>query len=147
MTDWATLEDRFGHLSELDPEHREQELETIARDSPELARQLRGMLEAHDQTTLQIGERIQHVASSVMLDGELGEGDRIGPWCVIERIGRGGMGTVYKVERADDQFRQIAALKVVSNVADEPTYARFRRERQILAQRFWPSSATPTSPA
>jgi len=141
MTDWATLEDRFGHLSELDPEHREQELETIARDSPELARQLRGMLEAHDQTTLQIGERIQHVASSVMLDGELGEGDRIGPWCVIERIGRGGMGTVYKVERADDQFRQIAALKVVSNVADEPTYARFRRERQILAQLSHPNIA------
>jgi len=141
MTDWATLEDRFGYLSELDLAHRERELEAIAEDSPELASQLRGMLAADDQTTLQIGERIQRMASSVMLDGELGQGDRIGPWCVIERIGRGGMGTVYKVERADDQFRQIAALKVVSNVADEPTYDRFRRERQILAQLSHPNIA------
>ena len=134
MTDWATLESQFRRLVELDYEHRIKALSDIEAQSPAMAEQLRGMLEADEQPTLEIGERVQRMASSVLLDGELRRGDRIGPWSVIERIGRGGMGTVYKVERADDQFRQLAALKVVSNIADEATYDRFRRERQILAQ-------------
>ncbi len=141
MTDWATLEEYFRHLADLDPEHQARALEEINRDSPELAEQLRGMLAADEQTTMEIGERVQRMASSVLLDGELGTGDRIGPWSVLELIGRGGMGTVYKVERADEQFRQVAALKVVSNVADEVTYERFRRERQILAQLSHPNIA------
>ncbi len=134
MTDWLELEAEFRRLVDLDGEHRAEALSELEAHSPDLAHQLRGMLAADESPTLQIGVRIQRVASSLLLDGELRRGDRLGPWSVIERIGRGGMGTVYKVERADQQFRQHAALKVVSNVADEATYDRFRRERQILAQ-------------
>ncbi len=134
MTDWLELEAEFRRLVELNEAHRAAALSELEARSPELAHQLRGMLAADESPTLQIDVRIQRVASSLLLDGELRRGDRLGPWSVIECIGRGGMGTVYKVERADQQFRQQAALKVVSNVADEATYDRFRRERQILAQ-------------
>ena len=62
-------------------------------------------------------------------------GDRIGPWRLIEELGRGGMGVVWLAERADGQFEQRAALKLIKRGMDsEAVQARFLRERQILAR-------------
>lgn len=50
-------------------------------------------------------------------------------------LGRGGMGSVYFAERADEEYQQSVALKVVEwcpNVTD--LAGRFRAERQILAR-------------
>ena len=61
-------------------------------------------------------------------------GERIGPWRLVEEIGRGGMGTVYRAVRADDEFRRVVAIKVVGRGMDtEMLLRRFRTERQILA--------------
>jgi serine/threonine-protein kinase len=61
--------------------------------------------------------------------------DRIGPWRLIAEIGRGGMGVVWLAERADGQFEQRAALKLIKRGMDsEAVLARFLRERQILAR-------------
>jgi serine/threonine-protein kinase len=52
------------------------------------------------------------------------------------------MGIVYRAERADGQFTQVVALKLVRRGFDrDDTIARFRRERQILAQLDHPSIA------
>lgn len=69
-------------------------------------------------------------------------GNRIGPYEILSEIGRGGMGTVYLASRADDQFRKLVAIKVVNpdNGADT-LIARFRRERQILANLEHPNIA------
>jgi serine/threonine-protein kinase len=61
-----------------------------------------------------------------------------GPWKVVGELGRGGMGSVYLAERADGQFRQQAALKLVRPGGDghggpAETFFRFELERQILA--------------
>jgi serine/threonine protein kinase len=40
-------------------------------------------------------------------------GDRIGPYRVLRTLGAGGMGEVYLAERADAQFEQQVAIKVV----------------------------------
>jgi non-specific serine/threonine protein kinase/serine/threonine-protein kinase len=61
-------------------------------------------------------------------------GGRIGGWRVVRLLGRGGMGTVYLVERADAGFTQRAALKVArGGFADELIQKRFLEERRILA--------------
>jgi len=63
------------------------------------------------------------------------EGLSAGPWKLLREIGRGGMGVVYLAERADGEFEQSAALKLVKRGLDsEDLVARFRRERQILAR-------------
>ena len=48
-------------------------------------------------------------------------------------LGRGGMGTVYRAERADDTFTQHAALKLVHPGFAPDFRARFLRERALLA--------------
>src|SRR5262249_46310070 len=69
-------------------------------------------------------------------------GRRIGPWRVLRELGAGGMGVVYLVERADEQFKQQAALKLVRGGIDSDLVGRrFLRERQILARLVHPNIA------
>jgi tetratricopeptide (TPR) repeat protein len=58
---------------------------------------------------------------------------RLGPWRLLEPIGRGGMGVVYLAERADGAFeRRVAIKRVRAELA--PFARRFRREQHILAR-------------
>lgn len=69
-------------------------------------------------------------------------GKQVGPYHVLEEIGHGGMGTVYRAVRGDDDFQVQVALKVISRGADEPLLLdRFRSERQILAKLEHPNIA------
>lgn len=69
-------------------------------------------------------------------------GSRLGPYRLIELIGRGGMGEVYQAERADDHYRSRVAIKLVRVDHDASRVAwRFRSERQILAQLEHPNIA------
>lgn len=70
------------------------------------------------------------------------EGQSIGPYRILQRIGEGGMGSVYLAERADGHFQQQVALKLLhpsSSVSAQT--ARFRAERQILASFDHPNIA------
>ena len=51
---------------------------------------------------------------------------------LMERIGAGGMGVVYKAVRADDEFSKLVAVKIVQDT-DRVLVGRLRQERQILA--------------
>ena len=69
-------------------------------------------------------------------------GDRIGSWRVVRVLGRGGMATVYLAERADGQFEQRAALKVLDVSRNfDALVARFTQERRILARLEHPNIA------
>jgi len=58
---------------------------------------------------------------------------RIGPYVVLDRAGRGGMGVVYHAVR-DNDYRQEVAIKVVRAGAETDfLIARFHLERQALA--------------
>lgn len=64
-----------------------------------------------------------------------GKGLRIGPYVLLNLIGRGGMGTVYLVR--DHDSRRLSALKALSRRRDERhphARVRFNREIQIGAQ-------------
>ena len=69
-------------------------------------------------------------------------GDWLGPYRVDGLIGQGGMGAVLLAHRADGQFRQTVAIKVLRRdvLGDEPR-RHFLAERQILAQLDHPNIA------
>jgi serine/threonine-protein kinase len=67
---------------------------------------------------------------------------RIGPYRPSSELGRGGMGVVYRATRADGQFEQDVALKLVrSGLAAPEIERRFLHERQILARLDHPNIA------
>jgi tetratricopeptide (TPR) repeat protein len=60
-------------------------------------------------------------------------GRRIGPYLIEQRVGSGGMGSVYRALR-EDAYRQQVALKVIRPGLDSAEVVRrFRSERQALA--------------
>lgn len=62
-------------------------------------------------------------------------GTTIGRYKIIELIEHGGMGSVYRAERADEIHSQRVALKLMRRGMDTPSnIARFKRERKILAK-------------
>ncbi|MEO0425534.1 MAG: serine/threonine-protein kinase, partial [Pseudomonadota bacterium] len=69
-------------------------------------------------------------------------GARLGPWKILSQVGRGGMGTVYKAQRDDGQFRQQVALKTLRvGAADAQAAARFANEQALLARLEHPQIA------
>jgi serine/threonine protein kinase len=69
-------------------------------------------------------------------------GKRLGPYEVVRVIGMGGMGAVYEGVRADEYRKRVAIKLVQGGLDSELTLARFRRERQILANLEHPNVAT-----
>jgi serine/threonine-protein kinase len=135
---WRLVLAAADHALELPPDAREAFVTRWCGDDPTLGAELRALLAG--------------AAASSPLDGSaaalagpfLSERSRepetvpvspIGPYRVVREIGRGGMGTVYLAERADDQYRKRVALKLLPSwsAADEHHVRRFIEERQILA--------------
>ncbi len=72
-------------------------------------------------------------------------GVRIGQYKIVERLGAGGMGDVYRVVRADDEYQHHVALKLLRDLLREDDSSffltQFRNERQILANLQHPNIA------
>jgi serine/threonine protein kinase len=69
----------------------------------------------------------------------LREGEIVGQFRLIERIASGGMGTVYRAERADGSFEQRVAVKIIAApIEQQDIRERFLAERQILASLHHP---------
>ena len=61
-------------------------------------------------------------------------GTQVGAFKLVREIGRGGMGAVYLADRADGEFQQRVAIKLIKRGMDSDFIVRrFRHERQILA--------------
>jgi non-specific serine/threonine protein kinase/serine/threonine-protein kinase len=74
--------------------------------------------------------------------GDLEIGSTIGAYRIVKALGAGGMGAVYLAQRADGEFQQRVAVKVVRGGFPTPfLLERFREERRILASLEHPNIA------
>ncbi|MDJ0657422.1 MAG: serine/threonine-protein kinase [Xanthomonadales bacterium] len=71
---------------------------------------------------------------------QLEPGSLLGPWKVLEHIGHGGMGDIYRAVRADGVYEHTVALKLIQGL-DEARTARFDEERRQLAVMNHPNIA------
>jgi eukaryotic-like serine/threonine-protein kinase len=132
------FEQLLDTLLDSDPTVCAERLAQLGRSHPEDAQAL-----AAELTKIQISQGFLETARALedAPDADsllLANGTIIGAWRILGAIGSGGMGMVFKVERANPEFRQIAALKLLSHL-QSASVARFERERQMLAELNHPS--------
>ncbi len=143
MSSWEAMEgerwQRIREVFEETLEHATQErsafLDQACTGDESLRREVESLLvaDANEDTFLQ-DRRDPADGADPML------GRRIGPYQVERRLGSGGMGVVYLALRADEEFKQLVALKVLRPGVGQDV-RRFRAERQILAALTHPNIA------
>ena len=71
---------------------------------------------------------------------------RVGNYDILDRLGAGGMGTVFKARHR--RMKRIVALKVLAaNLSENPVFVkRFQREVETIAAWGIPTSSWPTTP-
>ena len=85
---------------------------------------------------------MQNLAQYIAETSQKHIGRRLGPYELLEEIGHGGMGEVYRARRIDGQFEKEVAVKLVRGGWDSTFIgARFRQERHVLARLEHPNIA------
>jgi serine/threonine protein kinase/tetratricopeptide (TPR) repeat protein len=109
----------------------------------ELRAEVESLLASHDEAGEFIEESaIDSMAEYVEPTRELPPETRVGLYRLTSVIGEGGMGTVYRAIRDDDEFQNEVAIKILKHGMDaDYVVERFRRERQILASLNHPNIA------
>lgn len=131
--DWEKVEAVLDEALERDPGDRRRLVSERLGDDPVLEREALSLLAAAEESAAFLGP--VEVAST-----DFEPGARFGAWQVAERLGGGGMGEVYRVGRADGEYRQQAALKLMRPLP-AAYWSRFQAERQILAELEHPGVA------
>ena len=138
--EWARVETALDVLLELPADERAAALDTLSGNDAGLRAELESLLEKVDGIDPVLDRPVIEPRAEYPVGGSLAPGTRIGAYRLLGLMGRGGMGEVYRAERADGQYRQEVALKLVRHeLADQP--ARFQAERQTLARLDHPGIA------
>lgn len=126
------------------PAHRLAVLDEACAQDPTLRDEVESLILSHEEAATSA----LNPASALQLIPEyearfrLLPGKRVGAYEILEEIAVGGMGAVYRAVRADGQYRQQVALKIVrAELGAEFVATRFKNERQILASLDHPNIA------
>jgi serine/threonine protein kinase len=132
---WEEIRDVLDAALELAAEARPAYLDRACPQAS-LRRCVESLIRSYDEATNFLEEpaaaRYPHPIE--FDEGGSRTGRRLGAYLLIELVGQGGMGEVYRAVRDDDQYQKQVAIKLVRRGFDSRfTLERFRTERQILA--------------
>src|ERR1051325_5106753 len=151
---WQKIKTLLGEALELAPAERSAFLEEACDGDNSLRAEIDSLI-AHEQEELEPPLILNALYSAAFESDSASEppadsssnfasmrSKRIGHYEIIAELGYGGMGAVYLGERADDEYRQQVAIKLIRKGLDtEFVLRRFRNERQILASLDHPNIA------
>jgi eukaryotic-like serine/threonine-protein kinase len=124
---WLELERLYHAALEREPEERASFVEQACAHDEDLRRELESLLE-HDRPEDDFLDPLQ-------------PGSLVGSYRIVERIGRGGMGMIYRAEQQFPVRRQVALKIIKPGMDSEQVIARFQAERQALALMDHPNIA------
>ena len=127
--DWGRVAKQTQLWESLAPDAQRDFVTRLNQETGAEVAEINGYIQRRSIATSFMSTRVDDAAEE---DG-LKPGDMAGVWRLTERLGAGGMGAVYRAERADGLYDQAVALKVLRG-GDAEVTARFERERQRLAR-------------
>lgn len=145
---WTKIEKVLDRIFDNDPSTWPNLIDEMCGGDVELHNEIKKLIhrypDIHSFLQTSPADSFAEVISEELADHEV-TGDRIrtiGKYRIIDEIAHGGMGRVFLAERADGQYNQKVALKLLRASLDtESMRRRFRTERQILASLNHPNVA------
>lgn len=141
---WQQIRGVFDQAAALPLGERAAYLDNVCATDSDLRHEVESLLLSDDQagTHFLNTPAIDLAGRSQTSPAPSRVGRRIGAYNIVEEIGRGGMGEVYRAGRADGQYEKEVAIKLVRGGYDTASVLeRFRHERQILASLDHPNIA------
>jgi serine/threonine protein kinase/formylglycine-generating enzyme required for sulfatase activity/dienelactone hydrolase len=141
-----SAEDLFEAALDLPPERRPAFLDQACRDAPELRRQVDELLLEEDRAAGFLSspaftppDAVASVTTSYPIG--LAAGTRLGRYSIIEPLGAGGMGVVYRAR--DEKLERDVAIKILAPgvLMNGDARERFRKEALALAKLSHPHIA------
>jgi TolB-like protein/tetratricopeptide (TPR) repeat protein len=145
--DWSTIKALFQQAIELEPGARDAFLASACGADAVLRAEVESLLAAHDDVRPFLEAPVAGAArvlgaalDEVAAPAPLKPGTRIGQYEVLEPIGSGGMGDVYRAR--DTKLDRFVALKIVLDTAAGRTGDRVLREARAASALNHPSICT-----
>lgn len=136
------LQQQFNLLLEMSPHEQRAFLDDLGRRHPRRAARLLRMIGCHTDAVVYFDERyrertdpsqrfVDHLLYKLQ---ELKQPETIGPYRILDRLGTGGMGIVYKAAQ-DAPLKRTVAIKLLrAGAQGEDTLRHLERETATLAQ-------------
>jgi serine/threonine protein kinase len=136
-TQWQRALTLLDRVLEKTATERAPLLAEIETAEPDITPLLRKLLAA--QARIETRDFLSTLPKTASLNTEAGAANaRIGPFLLLEQIGSGGMGSVWKARYADENIKREVAVKLPALSVDATQSIRLRerfaRERDFLAQ-------------
>lgn len=147
--EWQRLKAAFQDALDRPPAERRASLARALANDPALQHEAELLLAAHDtagdfleQPVTFETDDADAIDSETSAEAALAPGAHVGPYTIIDELGRGGMGIVYVAE--DRRLGRRVALKSLPGVraGDETLRERLRREARAAATIAHPGVAT-----
>ena len=144
MALWDKIENAYHRARDLRGEERSRFLDDVCGSDAAMRRQIETLLQQDDNPNSLLNRPAVELAAewpSLTRRLTMLRGTRIGAYEILEPIGSGGMGDVYRAR--DTKLHREVALKVlpVHLATDPDRLSRLRREAQLLAALNHPSIA------
>jgi non-specific serine/threonine protein kinase/serine/threonine-protein kinase len=138
---WITVEAVVDAALQVPPSDRARLLDERCGGDLLLRAEIESLLSSHESAGAFLHDHPLDVAG-LAVPPDL-RGRTIGAFRLVDKIGEGGMGVVYRAERTSGDFTQRVAVKLLdAPVRDTDALRRFRSERQILASLSHPHIVT-----
>jgi eukaryotic-like serine/threonine-protein kinase len=133
--EWHKIKSVLATALELDEADRRLYLDSACAGQTSMRSEVESLLKCHEEDDAFL-EQPAAVEAADLIASTPGvwTGRRFGQYELLEQIGEGGMGAVYRAVRADGLYDKQVAIKLMrSGLSTDFFVVRFKNERQILA--------------